>query len=105
MLGYFNIWNIIKFTNEVTSIQYFDEIHKIFLDCISDNFYSLVQTGKYVEMNTTDTQIMVYHFIKYVSDTFTLQEDATIDFRVIKYIELAVWKTYLSEMLSKTNWY
>ena len=56
-------------------------------------------------MNTTDTQIMVYHFIKYVSDTFTLQEDATIDFRVIKYIELAVWKTYLSEMLSKTNWY
>ena len=56
LLGSFNNWNIINFTNKGTSSENFDDINKIVLDGMSDNMYYLVQTGKYDEMNTTDTK-------------------------------------------------
>ena len=36
MLGSFNNWNIIKFINETTSSEGFDEVHKAVLDVISE---------------------------------------------------------------------
>ena len=44
----------------------------------------LVQTGNYVAINTSYTNIMVYYVIKYVSGVFTLQEDTNIDIQVSK---------------------
>ena len=46
---------------------------------------------------------MGYHVIKYMSDKFTLQEYITIDSQVSKYGELAIFATYVSEILSKNN--
>ena len=48
---------------------------------------------------------MGYYVIKYVSDTFTLQEYTTIDFQVNKYVELSVRAKHLSEIQYKTIWY
>ena len=56
VLGSFNNWNIIKFSNKSTSGEYFDDIDKIFLDDISDNMASLVQTGRYIANNANDTK-------------------------------------------------
>ena len=42
MLGYFKKSTIIKLTYKNTSSEYFDEIHNIFLDGISEDMDSLV---------------------------------------------------------------
>ena len=55
VLGSFNNWNIIKLSQKSTPSDEFDEIHKVVLDEISDNMASLVYSGKYGAINTTDT--------------------------------------------------
>ena len=42
VLGYFNNWNIIKFSNKSTSSEEFDAVHTVVLDDISDNMASIV---------------------------------------------------------------
>ena len=42
MLGYFNTWNIIQFTNKTTSSEDFDSLNKVVLDGISENMASLL---------------------------------------------------------------
>ena len=74
MLGSFNNWNIIKFTNKTTSSEYFDDVHKVVLDGISDNMSSLLQLGKYGDINSEDTTTIGYYVIKYLSEPYTLQE-------------------------------
>ena len=46
VLGTFNNWNTIQFTNNCTSSEEFDEIHKVFRDNIIENMESLVHYGK-----------------------------------------------------------
>ena len=55
LLGSFNNWNIISLSPKSTSSDTFDEIHQVFLDLISDNMASLVESGTYGSINTTDT--------------------------------------------------
>ena len=43
VLGSFDNWNIIQFTNKTTSIEDFDAVHKVVIDGISENMASLVQ--------------------------------------------------------------
>ena len=40
---------------------------------------SLVQSGKYDAMNTTDQTKMGYYVIKFVSEAYTLQKDTICD--------------------------
>ena len=42
MLGSFNTWNVIQFTNKATINKNFDAVHKFVLDGISDNMSALV---------------------------------------------------------------
>ena len=67
-----NSYNIIQFTNKATSSEDFDSAHKVVLDGISDNMASLVQLGKYGNINAADTTTMGYHVIKYLSEPYTL---------------------------------
>ena len=53
-------------------MEYFDEIHKVVLDGISDHIESLSQTGKHGDINEEDPTIMVYYIVKYVSDALAL---------------------------------
>ena len=55
VLGDFNNWNIIQLSSKSTSSDTFDEVHQVVLDGISDNMASLVESGTYVAINTTDT--------------------------------------------------
>ena len=53
-LGSFNNWNIIEFSQKSTSSYTFDEIYHVVIGGISDNIASLVKSGKYGAINTTD---------------------------------------------------
>ena len=55
VLGAFNNWNIIELSSKSTSSETFDAIHQVVLDGISENMASLVKSGKYGAINTTDT--------------------------------------------------
>ena len=52
VLGSFNNWNIIKFNNKTTTNKYFDAVHKVVLDGLSDNIVAIFQDGKYGAINT-----------------------------------------------------
>ena len=54
-MGSYNNWNIIEPTQKSTPFEAFDEIHKVFIDEISENMASLVQPGMYGAINTDDT--------------------------------------------------
>ena len=73
VLGAFNNWNIIELSSESTSSETFDEIHQVVLDGISDNMESLVESGKYEAMNTTDTSTKGFYVIMFTSGAYTLQ--------------------------------
>ena len=66
-------------SNKATTGEYFEEIHQVVLDDISDNMASLVQSGKYGAMNTTETPAMGYYVIKFVSEPYTLPDETTCD--------------------------
>ena len=64
VLGYFNNWNIIQFTNKTTTNEDFDAVHKVLLDSISDNMSALVQNVKYGAINIADPTTMVNYAVK-----------------------------------------
>ena len=105
MLGSFNNWNIIKFTNKKTLSELFDAVHKLVLDGISNNMASLVQLGKYGSINTADPTTMGYYVIEFLSVPYTLQEDQTTYGQFSKSGELVVKSEYHIILKSKTNWY
>ena len=48
-----------------TPYDAFDEINQVFIDGISDNMASLVQSGKYGAINTTGTATNVFYVIMF----------------------------------------
>ena len=73
VLGAFNNWIIIEFSSKSTSSEKFDAIHQVVLDGISDNMASLVESGKYGAINTTDTSTNGFYVIVFTSGAYTLQ--------------------------------
>ena len=67
VLGYFNNWNIIQFSQNSTPSDAFDEIHQVVIHRISDNMALLVESGKYGSINTTDTTINGFYVIMFTS--------------------------------------
>ena len=57
----------------------FDEINQVFLDGVIDNIYSLVEPVKYGAINTTETTTNGFYVIMFTSETYTLQDNTTID--------------------------
>ena len=66
-LGSYNNWNIIELTPKSTHFKAFDEIRKVFLDGISGNMASLVQSGMCGAINTDDTTTNGFYVIKFLS--------------------------------------
>ena len=73
VLGAFNNWNIIQLSSKSTSSDTFDEIHQVVLDGISDSMASLVESGKYGAINTTDTSTNRFYVIMFKTGAYTLQ--------------------------------
>ena len=105
VLGAFNNWNIIQLSSKSTSSDTFYEIHQVVLDGISDNMASLVESGKYGSINTTDTSTNGFYVIIFTSGAYTLQENTSIDGKIITAGELVVNAKYLCSMQIDTNWY
>ena len=105
VLGAFNNWNIIELSSKSTSSETFDEIHQVVLDGISDNMASLVESGKYGAIKTTDTSTNGFYVIMFTSGAYTLQENTTIDGKIINAGELVIHEKCLCSMQVDTNWY
>ena len=94
-LGSFNNCNIIHISQKSTPFEVFEEIHQVFLDVVSDNMASLVQSDKYGAINTADTTTDGYSFIMFISESYTLQNNTTIYGQIISAGELVVKAQYL----------
>ena len=81
----------------------FDEIHQVVLDGISDNMASLVESGKYGPINTTDTTTIGFYFIMFLSEAYTLLDNTTIDRQIITSGELVFKSQYLCSMKVDTS--
>ena len=86
--------------------EYFEDIHQIVLDGISDNVDFLVQYGKYGAMNTTDTTTMSYYFNRFFPGAYNLQEYNACDIQVSTSGKMFVKAHYFSCIQGKTklNW-
>ena len=93
--------NIITFSKKATTSKALEEIHQVFLDGISDNINSLVQSGKDGGIHTTDTPTMGYYVISNFSEAYTLQEETIYDGETISSGELVVNVKYLKYILKR----
>ena len=66
---------------------------------------SLVKSGKYGAINTTDTETNGFYFIMFTSEAYTLQDNTTIYGQIITAVKLVVKSQYLCSMHVDTNWY
>ena len=66
---------------------------------------SLVESGTYGAINTTDTSTNGFYFIIFTSGAYTLQENTKIDEQIITAGELVVKAQYICYMKVDTNWY
>ena len=51
---------------------------------------SLVESGKYVAVNKTDTETNGFYVIMFTSEAYTIQDNTTIDGQIITVGELVV---------------
>ena len=105
-----NVGNIsfgdwIELWQKSTSSDTYDEIHQVVLDGISDNMASIFESGKYGAISKTDTSTNGFYVIMFTSVAYTLQENTTIDGKIITAVELVVKAQYLCSIKVDTNWY
>ena len=81
----------------------FDEINEVVLDGISDNMASLVESGTYGSINTTDTSTNIFYVIMFTSESNLLQYNTTVDRKIITAVELFVKAQYICSMQESTN--
>ena len=79
----FNNWNIIQMSQKVTHFEVFEGIHHVVLGGIGDNMASFFQYGKYVSIKTAYTSTDVYCVIKFISESYILQNNTQIDRQII----------------------
>ena len=66
---------------------------------------ALVQTGNYGDINTTDTDTMGYYVMKFVSGSYTLQEETIYYGKISTDGELFVKYEYINCMQDNTKLY
>ena len=103
ILGSFNNQNIFELSPKSTSSDTFYEIQQVVLDGISDNMTSFVESGTYGAINTTDTSTNGFYVIMFTSGAYTLQENTTIDEKMITAGELVIKAQYLCYILEPTT--
>ena len=65
----------------------------------------LVESGKYGAINTTDAEINGFYVIMFTSEAYTLQDNTTIDGKIITAGELVVKAKHLCSIQVNTNCY
>ena len=74
---------MIQLPQKSTPSDAFDEIHQVVLDGISDDMASLVESGNYGAINTTDTSANGFYVFMLTSEAYTLQDNTTVDGQII----------------------
>ena len=105
VLGSYNNWSILHLTPKSTPFEEFDEIHQVVLDGISDKMASLVQSGKYGDINIADTTKNVFYVIQFISEAYTLQNNTKIDGQIVSADKLVFKAQYICSIQESTNWY
>ena len=59
-------------------------MRKVVLDIIRDSMSALVKNGKYGAINTVNPTTTGYYVVKCLSEQYTLQDNKTVDRRIIK---------------------
>ena len=90
---------------EQTPSDAFDEIQQVVSDGITENMASLVESEKYGSINTIDKTTNGFYVIMFTSESYTLQDNTTIDNQIMTARELVVKAQYLCSMQVDTNWY
>ena len=98
VMGSYNNCNIIELTPKSTTFENFDEIHKVFIDGISENMASLVKSGMYDAITTYYTTTNGFYVIKFLSESYTIQNNTTTDGQVISTDKLVFKAQYLCFM-------
>ena len=96
VLGLYNNWNIIELTPKAIPFEAFDEIHKVVLGGISENMAPFVKSGVYGAINTSDNTTNRFYVIQLNSEAYKIQNNTTIDGKVISAGELVVKSKYFS---------
>ena len=65
----------------------------------------LVESEKYGENNTTDTETNCFYVIMFTSEAYKLQDNTTLDGKNITAGELVVKAQYICSMQVDNNWY
>ena len=65
----------------------------------------LVESGKYVDINTTDTEKSSFYVIIFTLEAYALQVNTTIYGKFITAGKLVVKAQYICSMQVETNWY
>ena len=81
------------------------KIHRVVLDEISDNMASLFGSETFGCINTTGKITNVFYVIRFTSETYTLQDNTTIDGNIITAGELVVKSQYIVYIQLDTNFY
>ena len=76
---FFHDWNIIQFSHKETSFEDIYKIHQILLDRISEYMATLMKTGYYGGINTTETTTMGSYVIRFMSESYIKEEDTMYD--------------------------
>ena len=63
---------MIQFSQKSTPSDAFDEIHQVVIDRINDNMASLVESGKYVAINTTDRATNEFYVIMFTPEAYKI---------------------------------
>ena len=66
---------------------------------------SLVQSGMYGAINTSDNTSNGLYVIKFISEAYRIQNNTKIDGQFIYDGEIVVKAQYLCSMQERTNWY
>ena len=75
--GSYKNYNTIHLSKKPTTFNTFDEKHQGFLERISDNMASLVQSGNYGDITTSETTPNGLYVIQFISEAYTLQKNKT----------------------------
>ena len=81
-----------------TTFDAFDEINQVVLDVIRENVASLVESGKYEAINKIDTTSNGFYVIMFTLEAYTLQDNTTVDGKIITAGELVGKTHYLCSM-------
>ena len=72
-----------EFIDKGSDEEEYEEFHKIVLDSLANNTAQTIQVGSIGSIDADDKHSHGYYMVGFSSSTYTLQEDKTVDEKVM----------------------